>query len=232
MLFNLFYKIKSLFIYSWRRFLCSSFQYAFITLLLTFMTGIFAWGSFNWAMELSNNESFCISCHEMEDNVYKEYQNTVHYLNRTGVRATCPDCHVPKDWHHMVIRKITATNELFHKVLGTIDTRVKFLQRRSYLVRAVWDSMKKTDSRECRNCHSFAYMDNTKQESGSGKIHLEASETGKTCIDCHMGIAHELPEALLDQEHDRFEQAGFPCHNCHLDMAQVLPDEEWDWDEE
>ncbi len=100
------------------------------------------------------------------------------------------------------------------------------------LVRKVWAAMKKTDSRECRNCHNFAYMDTTKQESGSGKIHLEASETGKTCIDCHMGIAHELPEALLDQEHDRFEQAGFPCHNCHLDMAQVSPDEEWDWDEE
>ena len=34
----------------------------------------------------------------MKENVFKEYQNTIHYTNRTGVRATFPDCHVPKEW--------------------------------------------------------------------------------------------------------------------------------------
>jgi len=183
-------------------------------------------------MEMTNNESFCISCHEMEQNVYREYKHTIHYLNRTGVRATCPDCHVPKEWHHMLVRKITATGELLQKIRGTIDTREKFLARRPVLVRKVWKAMQQTDSRECRNCHSFTYMDNTKQKSGSGKIHLEASEQGRTCIECHMGIAHELPEALLDQEHERFEQEALPCKNCHRDMAGVVPEEEWDWDEE
>lgn len=226
----LFYKIKSLFISTWRRFLCSSFQLAFVTLLLTFMTGIFAWGGFNWAMELTNNEAFCISCHEMKENVFVEYKNTVHYLNRTGVRATCPDCHVPKEWQHMVVRKISASSELLQKVLGSIDTREKFLAKRPKLVRKVWAAMKQTNSRECRNCHSFAYMDSAKQTSGSGKIHLDAKEKGMTCIDCHMGIAHELPKALLEKEHVRFEQDGVACRNCHTDMAQASVEEEWEWD--
>ena len=71
-----------------------------------FVAGIIFWGGFNTAMEMTNNEQFCISCHEMEDYVFQEYKDTIHYANRTGVRATCPDCHVPKEWHHKVVRKI------------------------------------------------------------------------------------------------------------------------------
>ena len=54
-----------------------------------------------------------------KDNVFVEYRKTVHYSNRTGVRASCPDCHVPKEWGHKVVRKIQASNELLHKALGT-----------------------------------------------------------------------------------------------------------------
>ena len=212
------------------RFLCSDSTSAFVMLLLVFVAGIFVWGGFNWAMELSNREAFCISCHEMETNVYAEYKKTIHYSNRTGVRATCPDCHVPKDWPHMVIRKITATNELFQHFRGTIDTRKKFFNRRPYLARLVWKSMKRTDSRECRNCHSFDYMDNTKQNARAGQIHAEATEKGWTCIDCHIGIAHELPEELLASEHVKFKQENMPCGDCHTDMPQVPKDEDWDWD--
>ncbi len=37
-----------------------------------FLAGIVSWGGFNWSMELTNTESFCISCHAMRDYVYKE----------------------------------------------------------------------------------------------------------------------------------------------------------------
>ena len=71
-----------------------------VLLIVGFISGIIFWGGFNTAMEMTNNEEFCISCHEMKDNVYQEYKETIHYSNRTGVRATCPDCHVPKEWQH------------------------------------------------------------------------------------------------------------------------------------
>jgi cytochrome c-type protein NapC len=163
-------------------------------LLVGIVIGILFWGGFNWAMELTNNEAFCISCHEMKDNVYKEYTDSIHYLNRSGVRATCPDCHVPKEWIHKVVRKIQATNELFHHFAGTINTREKFLKKRGELAVDVWKVMKKTDSRECRNCHGETYMDFEKQEPRAAERHEEAFDKGLTCIDCHKGIAHELPE--------------------------------------
>jgi cytochrome c-type protein NapC len=162
-------------------------------LAIGIVAGIIFWGGFNTAMEMTNTEEFCISCHEMKENVYKEYQDTIHYNNRTGVRATCSDCHVPKDWYHKLIRKIQASNELYHKVLGTIDTPEKFEAKRLELARHVWASMKENDSRECRNCHDYDSMDYTKQGQRAVKQHIKGFDEGKTCIDCHKGIAHSLP---------------------------------------
>ncbi|MEN8173141.1 MAG: NapC/NirT family cytochrome c [Chloroflexota bacterium] len=172
-----------------------SVTYSLGTLLIVgFISGIVFWGGFNTAMEMTNSEEFCISCHEMEDNVYQEYKQTIHYSNRTGVRATCPDCHVPKEWNHKVVRKIQASNELLHKALGTINTREKFEAKRLKLAQNVWRAMENTDSRECRNCHNFDYMDFGEQGRRAIKSHSEGLDAGKTCIDCHKGIAHELPD--------------------------------------
>ena len=162
-------------------------------LVVGFIAGIIFWGGFHTAMEASNTEVFCISCHEMEENVYIEYKDTIHYSNRTGVRATCPDCHVPKDWIHKVARKIKATNELYHKVMGSVDTPEKFEAKRLKLAQNVWRTMKETDSRECRNCHDYESMDYVKQQRRAVQQHVKGFDEGETCIDCHKGIAHSLP---------------------------------------
>lgn len=162
-------------------------------LVVGFISGIIFWGGFNTAMEVSNTETFCIGCHEMEENVYIEYQDTIHYSNRTGVRATCPDCHVPKDWIHKVARKIKASNELYHKAMGSVDTPEKFEAKRLHLAQNVWRTMKETDSRECRNCHDYESMDYVKQGRRAVQQHIKGFDGGETCIDCHKGIAHSLP---------------------------------------
>ena len=185
----------------WRTLRRPNPRYALGTLLVTgFLGGVIFWGSFNWSMEITNTETFCISCHEMEQNVYREYKTTVHYSNRTGVRATCPDCHVPKTWVHKIARKIKASNELYHHFLGTIDTPEKFEGKRLELANNVWKVMKSTDSRECRNCHNFDYMDLTTQETRALVLLETAITVGKTCIYCHKGIAHELPEGAYEAE--------------------------------
>ena len=158
-----------------------------------FVLGIIFWGGFNTAMEWTNREEFCISCHEMRENVYVEYRNTIHYQNRTGVRATCPDCHVPKEWTPKIIRKIQASNELLHKALGSIDTPEKFNAKRAELAEHEWARMKRNNSQECRNCHSFGFMDYAEQNRRSAAAHQAAVNNNLTCIDCHKGIAHSLP---------------------------------------
>ena len=166
------------------------------------LLGVLFWGGFNTAMEATNTETFCISCHEMKDNVYMEYQETIHYNNRTGVRATCPDCHVPKDWTHKMIRKVQASREVWGKLTGTIDTREKFEAKRLKLARSEWARMKAVDSRECRNCHSFESMDSEAQKQRARKQHEMAIEDNLTCIDCHKGIAHHKPEGMTEEDEE------------------------------
>jgi len=177
---------------------------ATVTAALFFMlVGVIFWGGFNTAMEATNTLEFCISCHEMEENVYQEYKKTVHYSNRSGVRAACSDCHVPDPWVHKVVRKIKASNEVLHKMLGSIDTPEKFDKKRLKLAKNVWHEMKDTDSRECRNCHDFKTMLPENQKPRARKQHLNAMTAGNTCIDCHKGIAHKsVHDQLTDEELD------------------------------
>lgn len=167
-------------------------------IVLLFAAGIVFWGGFNWALEMTNREQFCISCHEMEDNVFKEYRNTIHYQNRTGVRATCPDCHVPKEWGPKMIRKIQASKEVYGKIMGTINTREKFQEERLRLAQNEWRRMKANNSQECRNCHNYEYFDYSIQGRRSNQMHQTGLAEGKTCIDCHKGIAHSLPPIEQD----------------------------------
>ncbi len=113
------------------------FSLGFLT-LGGFIAGIVFWGGFNTALEATNTETFCISCHEMRDNVFVELKDTIHYSNRSGVRATCPDCHVPHKWTDKIARKMQASKEVWGKIFGTINTREKFLDHRRELAEHEW----------------------------------------------------------------------------------------------
>jgi cytochrome c-type protein NapC len=160
-----------------------------------FIGGVLFWGGFNTALEATNTEEFCTSCHEMRDNVFADLKHTIHYSNRSGVRATCPDCHVPHDWTDKIARKMQASKEVWGKIFGTINTREKFLDHRLELAQHEWARLKANDSLECRNCHNYKFMDWTRQSDRAVYVHSTAL-AGKdyTCIDCHKGIAHSLPD--------------------------------------
>lgn len=192
-----------------------------------FIFGIVIWGGFNTAMEATNTLPFCISCHEMESTVYQDYKHSVHFINASGVRAICSDCHVPKAWLPKVIRKIQASKELYHWMLGSVDTQEKFESKRQELASRVWASMKSTDSRECRNCHQFSVMALENQARFAARIHDDSSKKGGTCIDCHKGITHRLPQkkslsAESGQEMDReyAEEINETCAGCHGEFAE------------
>ncbi|CAH2601808.1 periplasmic nitrate reductase cytochrome c protein [Rhodovastum atsumiense] len=157
--------------------------------------GTVFWGGFNTALEAANQPGFCVGCHEMRDNVYQELQGTIHFTNRSGVRAGCPDCHVPHDWTRKIARKMQASKEVWGHLFGSIDTREKFLDLRRSLAEHEWQRMKANDSLECRNCHAAGSMDLSRQNPRAAAAHERFLFSGqKTCIDCHKGIAHRLPD--------------------------------------
>ena len=204
--------------------------------LFLVVLGVVLWGGFNTGMEATNTLEFCISCHEMESTVYQEYRHSAHFSNPSGVRAACPDCHVPKQWIPKIFRKIQASNEVYHWWVGSIDTREKFEARRPQLANHVWQVMKETDSRECRNCHQFTVMKLAGQARFAARIHKDAMDEGKTCIDCHKGIAHDLPQkelmaakvqerAEVDMEYA--EEINETCAGCHGEHGEGSLDGEY-----
>ncbi len=170
-------------------------------LATAFIVGIIFWGGFNTAMEATNTRKFCTSCHEMRDYVYEEYKGTIHDVNRSGVGAVCSDCHVPKEWTHKLVRKIYASKELWGKMTGTISTPERFEAKRLKLAMHEWERMKGNDSLECRNCHDFASMMPEFQRPRARQQHMNAMETGQTCIDCHKGVAHKDLRDRADEDY-------------------------------
>lgn len=166
---------------------------------LALILGVILTAAFQTTVSATNTMAFCTSCHEMEAFVYQEYKETVHYKNTSGVRVICADCHVPKAFIPKMIRKMQASvNELPNHFLGKIDTREKFEAHRLELAEKVWERMRANDSATCRNCHSYEAMNLEEQDRYARRKHSPEylEKTGRTCIDCHEGIAHKLPENM------------------------------------
>lgn len=186
----------------WRAFTTPSAHFSLGSVLLYgFFAGVIFWGGFHWSIELSNTETFCLSCHEMRSFVYPAVAQSRHYSNQSGVRAICTDCHVPNEWANKISTKFNATlTEVPGHVMGTIDTLEKYEARRLVLAERVWDIFVANDSLGCRNCHDSEYMDLGSQEGLAARQHQLAAERGVTCIACHKGVAHPLPAGAPDRQ--------------------------------
>ena len=173
----------------------TSSRKAFVVLVAGFVLGFVGLSLFGTTMIYTSTEAFCATnCHEMANNTTMEYHGTVHDQNRTGVRAICPDCHVPHAPIPLYVAKMGALNDLWsHHVTHSVDTREKFQAQRHLMAQRVWTYMKGNDSRECRHCHSAANMDPDKQSPIAQAQHAKAVKDKITCIDCHFGIAHDVP---------------------------------------
>ena len=146
------------------------------------------------AVVYTDRLEFCISCHEMKATSFAEYSKSIHYQNASGVRAVCIDCHGPRGLVPLLIDKVRATNDLLQHLLGTIDTPEKFEAQRLRMAKQVWARLQASDSAECRGCHSWEAMDFHKQRPAAVEKMQPASQSGDTCISCHKGIAHHMPD--------------------------------------
>ena len=115
----------------------------------------------------------CESCHVQQAS---EYQESVHYINRSGVQAKCNNCHAFK-----VHEKGEKTSKVITKP-------------RSEMAKSEWQRFGENQSKECKTCHSPMAMDLAKQEPRSVERHEESFNADNTsCISCHQGISHHLP---------------------------------------
>ena len=172
----------------------------FVTLAI-FIAGMVFAGVFSAGLDHTNRTEFCTSCHTMQTNL-KELEETKHWKSISGVHAGCADCHVPKNFKGKMIAKVLAAKDVYHELLGSIDTPEKYEARRLEMAQRVWDKMKANGSAECKSCHAFVHMDFSEQDRFARRKHQNANDRGQSCIDCHKGIAHKLPKDATKEEED------------------------------
>ncbi len=170
-------------------------------LVVGLVAGLLVLASTGTFMVYANSEKFCgTACHEMEF-LAAEYKGSIHDTNRSGVRATCNDCHVPHSYVPMYIAKLGLINDYWgHFVTGSINTKEKFEAKRAELAKRVWVDMKSNDSRECRHCHNSSKMDPERISDKAKVRHEKGRVEGLTCIDCHFAISHKEPDGPGPQE--------------------------------
>ncbi len=163
-------------------------------IILAFCAGGLVFFGVTKGIEATSTTEFCsTACHEMTQLVVKEWQQTAHFSNRSGVQAGCPDCHIPREFPGSILRKFEAGRELYHKIAGTVDTPEKFERHRLKMAKKVWQEMRETDSANCRSCHKLESMAHSLQKKIDHEF-LTIGGQALTCIDCHKGVAHKMPE--------------------------------------
>ncbi|WP_025819361.1 pentaheme c-type cytochrome TorC [Shewanella marina] len=159
-----------------------------------FIMGIIFWGGFNTAIDKTSTQEFCISCHSMEANPYKDLQKTVHFSNASGVTATCHDCHIPHNWSDKMVRKLEAVSDIYGWAFGVVDTPEKYASKKLEMASREWKRFDANKSANCKSCHQYKSMKWDKMSPLAVKQMKRAAETDQSCIDCHKGIAHTLPD--------------------------------------
>lgn len=184
--------------------------------------------------------AFCASCHEMAQ-PHASWQKSPHSVNRTGVRVTCVECHLPhKDERieHLVARFWSGGKDLSVHLLGQYDAD-KSRQR-------VLGSL---PSERCLKCH--AGLASCPSSPSVTIVHAtalkHAPDRAHACVACHDTL-HEAQAAdpppktyepgdnsyclvchiNFDREEFAFVhvKAGIGCTRCHGSSDDHAADEE------
>lgn len=198
------------------------------SLVLVVLGAVALWGG-QQILKATNSPAFCVSCHSME-HPRAEWEGSSHFSNAKGIRAECADCHVPQDGTHYLKAKVTALKDLWYTMTNKLPDKAAYEAHRAEMAQRVWDEMKENDSMTCRSCHSLDAMELSEQTELAQQSHTNAKANGQTCIDCHKGLVHFLPETTdnaaganeLAKHSGQFATTDKTLYTLAISTAQVI----------
>ena len=180
----------------WRGLTSPSARWSVLSLLVIgVILGFVATAGTQVMVYLTGTDQFCgTACHSMQW-VAKEHAQSVHAVNRTGVKAGCHDCHIPANYPELLWYKAKAgIKDAIGEVRGVISTEEKFEKERLRMAKLVWEEYRANNSENCRHCHVFSPEVLKKQKEEVRPIHEAVIAGNGTCVDCHKGVAHKAPD--------------------------------------
>ena len=118
----------------------------------------------------------------MRNNIQSVYEQSSHFKNAAGVKVLCKDCHIPTSLLPKIKRKILAINDVYHGLMGTIDTPEKFAAKHLQLAEKVWTDMSADMRHNCMTCHNYSSMDFDRQRPKGGKKNATCAKAGTSPV--------------------------------------------------
>lgn len=164
---------------------------------------------FDHATAPFSQPKFCASCHEMET-PHASWQQSPHFVNKTGVQVTCVECHLPhKDDRisHFVARFVAGGKDLSMHLFGRYaaeESRQRVLQT--------------LPSERCVKCH--ANLASCPSSSAVAIVHATAlkdtSDRTHACVTCHDTL--HGPRAVRPPPKTYEAGDNSYCLVCHLNF--------------
>ncbi|MBO8169501.1 MAG: NapC/NirT family cytochrome c [Thermoanaerobacteraceae bacterium] len=134
------------------------------------------------ASHYTSQESFCRSCHEMEQ-AFQTYKNSPHLVNDAGIVAECKNCHLPPGTLSMLAAKVGKLRMVVTHVLEQPEGYTWDLER-GHRQRVARQSISDESCLQCHDPLKIEPVNEVQQMAHSTAI-------GKTaCISCHRYVGH------------------------------------------
>ena len=159
----------------------------------------------NKAVIWSSSDAFCgMFCHSMTW-ALAGYQQGPHFINASGVRASCGQCHIPYDSSHatateyvkmLLFKANRGAKDFWNESHNTIATKEEWEKRRPQLRAEFEGYMREHNYITCRGCHTLEAFGGPRSQMKM-LIHkdvINANDVG--CLRCHQNIGHVYEQSV------------------------------------
>lgn len=153
----------------------------------------------NKAVIYSSSDAFCGTfCHSMTW-AAAAYHQGPHFINATGVRASCGQCHIPYDSSHatatqyvqlLLFKADRGAKDFWGEWHDTIATKEEWGKRRPQLASQFESYLQSHNYITCRGCHSLDAFGGPRSQM-EVLIHKDVIKANDlACLACHSDVGH------------------------------------------
>lgn len=161
-----------------------------LILFFGILLGAFMILGVNRVVQKTSTNEYCQSCH-IHPGADESWTKSTHYLNESGVRIGCVECHLPPkgNFRHFSAKVRTGLHDLYayhFKDSASFDWERK--QQLEHAVSFVFNE-------SCVECHKNLYPKGLTEDGGKAHLYYEMNEEKLelNCINCHLDAGHHLP---------------------------------------
>lgn len=141
--------------------------------------------------KVTSNDQFCDFCH-VHPHATELWKKSTHYINKSGVRVHCVECHLPSGGIEHLTEKVRFGIRDLYGTLFKDVSKINWEQKRKL------DHAKSfTSDPACIRCHAELFSLDLSKKGVDAHVYYFHKKEQVRCINCHLAVGHyreEVPE--------------------------------------